>query len=907
MLALREEDYTMTFKKTSILFILTIALCFFVMPIIIPLNIANKIVKAEKTTHLPVGYSNIQTYNYDDRGYNGERTIYWAEGIQGPKMDSMVSGNLNTPGYFERSVTDDFIEYDYPMETGKGYYDMNKAVGTKNSYCYLAASANLIHWRLDQNSEYIDRYIEMIADDTFTSIQELRNISSLTKDVWENMRSELQLRDDSGVMSQPLLDDYMVNNFLYPLIERKGGFWPDRVLDFYFNGYRYAHTDIGSGVNTTDNYTPDSRGGIFHAIFGKELLTNRMTSIQYEDYKQLFAQAFATGHGIALEISPVGGASTHAITIWGAEYDDRGELTALYLTDSDDYYGMRDNIAYGMRRRAIVNEDGRIWMNNGTKGKGFMVLSLSILSLGKDLWEEALVDTTKPEGAVIIEDIEDQHYSLESTYLSDIVVTTDKPKRGYYTYEWYESDGEFDKSILIPNANTNRLKLDSSLLGREQTKYYYVKINHIKNGKITSTQSRMAKVDINAKYLDAKKPKLTTASQNNVIKRVYRNQYIAPFTVNATSIDSGSISYQWSMKIGGNSTDAAKGATPIEGANTNTYQPDTNNSRPTTYYFCRVTNTKSDATGQKSTYVDSGIKTVKIETLSNALVPSIFENPISASYDYNALSTPLYVRAKSNDGGLISYQWYMAENEYSDGVKIGTNSNELTIDTPVSGTFYYYVIVTNTHDYAENIKTATATSTRAKVTVGVNTIPEPELPSPILSNNNYLSSITIDNYILSPVFDKNILEYNIIVPNKVTSVSILAITEHEKAHYIVLGGTQLAVGNNEATILVTAENGCTKTYTIMIKREALPEPPTPEPEIPELDTPEVPDGGDNGDNNSDCVTPETKPNTDNKPVDTPNANKDAGLSTTAKALIGVFVPLSAISIAVLLFMLFKRK
>ena len=217
----------MTFKKTRLfLIVLIVAISIFALPIIMPFNDTNRVIEAEGVDYLPAGYSNIQTYHYDDRGYKGERTIYWAEGVDAPKMDSMASNNLGTPGYFERSVTDDFIEYDYHMETGKGYYDMNKAVGSKNSYCYLAASANLIHWWLDQNSAYIDRYIDMIADGTFGSIKGLRDTSTITRDVWQNMRSELQLRYDSGVKSQPLLDDYMVKNFLYPLIERKGGFWP---------------------------------------------------------------------------------------------------------------------------------------------------------------------------------------------------------------------------------------------------------------------------------------------------------------------------------------------------------------------------------------------------------------------------------------------------------------------------------------------------------------------------------------------------------------------------------------------------------------------------------------------------------------------------------------------------------
>ena len=173
---------------------------------------------------------------------------------------------------------------------------------------------------------------------------------------------------------------------------------------------------------------------------------------------------------------------------------------------------------------------------------------------------------------------------------------------------------------------------------------------------------------------------------------------------------------------------------------------------------------------------------------------------------------------------------------------------------------------------------------------------------------------------MSPTFNKNTLIYNITVPNNVTSVTISVTTEHDKASYSISGGSSLVVGNNTATVLVTAEDGSTRTYTININREAAPEPepePNPEPEKPDVDGPVVPDAGDNDnngdhdgntdDNNGDGATPEVKPDVENKPVETPDIKGDGGLSTVAKVSIGVFVPLGVIIVVLFVFLFLKRR
>ena len=97
--------------------------------------------------------------------------------------------------------------------------------------------------------------------------------------------------------------------------------------------------------------------------------------------------------------------------------------------------------------------------------------------------------------------------------------------------------------------------------------------------------------------------------------------------------------------------------------------------------------------------------------------------------------------------------------------------------------------------------------------------PSPSNPSPITkSSNNYLSTLSLSSGTIS--FVKDTLAYQIKVPYTVSDITTTATTEDSKSKVTVTGGTNLIVGDNTIIILVTAENGATKTYTITVARQA---------------------------------------------------------------------------------------
>src|SRR5574344_587997 len=84
------------------------------------------------------------------------------------------------------------------------------------------------------------------------------------------------------------------------------------------------------------------------------------------------------------------------------------------------------------------------------------------------------------------------------------------------------------------------------------------------------------------------------------------------------------------------------------------------------------------------------------------------------------------------------------------------------------------------------------------------------------STINTLKSLSIDGYEISPTFDAEILEYSVTVPSTVNSLKINTIKSDSKSSVTGDGEVTLEEGANKVDIIVTAESGATRTYTLVI-------------------------------------------------------------------------------------------
>lgn len=84
------------------------------------------------------------------------------------------------------------------------------------------------------------------------------------------------------------------------------------------------------------------------------------------------------------------------------------------------------------------------------------------------------------------------------------------------------------------------------------------------------------------------------------------------------------------------------------------------------------------------------------------------------------------------------------------------------------------------------------------------------------SKNNNLKSLSVEGYTLTPNFSRDVLEYSIEVENGVESAKINATKEDSTATITGTGTVSLKEGVNAFSIVVTAQNGSSKTYKISI-------------------------------------------------------------------------------------------
>jgi hypothetical protein len=89
------------------------------------------------------------------------------------------------------------------------------------------------------------------------------------------------------------------------------------------------------------------------------------------------------------------------------------------------------------------------------------------------------------------------------------------------------------------------------------------------------------------------------------------------------------------------------------------------------------------------------------------------------------------------------------------------------------------------------------------------------------SKNNYLKSLEVEGYTLNPVFNKDTLKYTVMLPPETKEAIIKASVEDSKSSIDGIGTKELVDGDNEFKILVEAQNGSERTYTLNIVVEEL--------------------------------------------------------------------------------------
>ncbi len=171
--------------------------------------------------------------------------------------------------------------------------------------CWAAVASNLLAytgWGLvgdtDSADAIFDRYKKYWSNDGGNMLYGI--------DWWFNGTS----REENRAYIE---NDYSYIDYNNPGVYGGGGFWlTEEMADYYL-----FYSDTMWYGTEYDSYVTETLGdGIFDSLYYIDSLLN-------------------DGYGVGLSLS-VSGASGHAVTVWGYDYNDDGTYTGIYLTDSDD-------------------------------------------------------------------------------------------------------------------------------------------------------------------------------------------------------------------------------------------------------------------------------------------------------------------------------------------------------------------------------------------------------------------------------------------------------------------------------------------------------------------------------------------------------------------------------------------
>lgn len=219
-----------------------------------------------------------------------EESVWWVEGIQ-----PSDKWEYEAPAY-RMSWTLDC-----------GWFDCNKlnAANTKpggdGRTCWEASSSNLMHWWLNANRSYVERYLEY----------------------------KRRLAPDFSI---PSAYPDSKHSEIYQGFKNRFG----NKSGYIVSGVNWFLSGICNKVMYSQDVPELENAGFFFDVFGRNSLVRQYGNgyITKEDFNNAIKLARKQGMAVGLDIFIQGGG--HAVNLWGAEFDESGEVSMIYLVDNND-------------------------------------------------------------------------------------------------------------------------------------------------------------------------------------------------------------------------------------------------------------------------------------------------------------------------------------------------------------------------------------------------------------------------------------------------------------------------------------------------------------------------------------------------------------------------------------------
>lgn len=272
-----------------------------------------------------------------------EEPVWWVEGIQPSEQ-----WEYEAPAYR------------MPWRQNCGWFDCNKLDAKDTSptgdgrTCWEASSSNLMHWWLNANRSYVERYLEY----------------------------KRRLNPDFSI---PSAYPDSKHSEIYQGFKNRFG----NKSGYIVSGVNWFLSGICNRVMYPQDVPEQENAGFFFEVFGRNSLVKQYGNgyMTKEEFNNTIKLARKQGMAVGLDIFIQGGG--HAINLWGAEFDEKGEVSTIYLVDNND-----GNLGDWMYKAKIVYEQdassGALftymkWVYN--EDLKIKIMDLVLLDKGTSYWE----------------------------------------------------------------------------------------------------------------------------------------------------------------------------------------------------------------------------------------------------------------------------------------------------------------------------------------------------------------------------------------------------------------------------------------------------------------------------------------------------------------------------------------
>lgn len=297
----------------------------------------------------------------------------WFYGINGPKPDS--ADWVKHP--------EDYKVWELPWKAEYGWYDVNKThlvdiernnkvVAGDNELCWAATSSNILHWWFRLNADYIARYDKLHPEKAAN-----RPSSKYPLAGTEHL--------GGSIYQESEIFQYYIDHF-----KDEAG-WTDSGVNWYISGKK----------PTMPMMTNQEGGGFFDDVFPEgKFVATKVQGLSKNVFTSTIINAIE-GHKM-IGLSGKTTATSHLMTVWGAEFDEDGYVKAIYLADNNVEQTTvpytkdltRRLIQYGTYEgtSAGYTEMSTFWTTTYNA-----IVALITVDLGVKQWEEYLKEHEKAE------------------------------------------------------------------------------------------------------------------------------------------------------------------------------------------------------------------------------------------------------------------------------------------------------------------------------------------------------------------------------------------------------------------------------------------------------------------------------------------------------------------------------